>query len=107
MWLLLPYYSATLTGLVYYTSNIKAAAKKFWPTRTKLTFGNLLYIGTLHAITFFIFIVPGTFMVLGMNPFTFYNAHKLQIEEEMLILAQTAIELDGPKEQITQGVQLA
>ena len=104
MWFLLPYYVGTLSGLMLYSLNIKQVAKRFWPNRMKVTGGNLLLIGTVHAAALFTIYVPGTFLILGINPRDYYNEYKRQMDEELNLIAQSSIDLNGPKEQITNQV---
>lgn len=76
MWFLIPYYVSTLAGLMLYSLNIKYVARKYWPNRMKVTGGNLMLIGTAHAIVLFTIYVPGTFLILGIDPRDYYKEYK-------------------------------
>ena len=79
-----------------------------WPNRTKATLGNLLYVGTLQAVGMSTLYFGGNMAILGVNPRAVYRRHLAQKEEELTLLANTQLRLDGPvEEQITGAIKEA
>ena len=108
MFLLIPYNVFMVALTLKYCQNYKYVAKKLWPNRVKATLGNLFFVGTIQAMGMSTLYFGGNMLLLGVNPRTIYRRHIKQKEEEMALMAQTQISLDGSvEEQITGAINEA
>lgn len=60
----------------------------------------MLYLGTLQAFWFTSFYVTGCVLCLGVNPIEEFRFHKRQMQEELDLIAQNEIDMQGRIDQI-------
>ena len=106
MFFLIPYNVLMIALTLKYCQNYKYVASKLWPNRKRATLGNLLYVGTLQAVGMSTLYFGGNMLILGVNPRAVYRRHLRQKEEELELLANTSLNLNGPvEEQITGAIK--
>ena len=106
MFFLIPYNVLMIALTLKYCQNYKYVAQKLWPNRKRATLGNLLYVGTIQAIGMSTLYFGGNMAILGVNPRAVYKRHLRQKEEELELLANTSLNLNGPvEEQITGAIK--
>ena len=69
-------------GVFLYCKNITYYSDKYFPVKTK-GFNNMFLISLVHCFMFCSSFVVGNLIILGVNPFTFYQKHR-NLSEKMI-----------------------
>ena len=101
--MLIPFNLAVIVLTMKYCKNINKINKRFWPKRQKVSLANLFIVSTVQAIAFSTFYIGSHLIILGVNPKTAYARHKREQEEEMLLIANQKIDIDGKLDQLLAG----
>lgn len=92
--------AASFYGQIQYARNIDYILTRYWPHRKRASFRNLIYLSTVKALFFTSFFVTGVMLCLGLNPWDEIRFHRRQMNEELDILSQQQIDLNGSIDQI-------